>query len=586
MGMCGLKRRFRKSDMLPFLASSHLSRGPDTVDEFLYEVNALHQLSGSRSVIQFGGVVVDAAGEYVKGLLIAHAEQGALVDVIYDGDGRLTWLRREKWARQIVDGLSEIHEAGFVQGDFTLSNIVIDDNDDAKIIDINRRGCPVGWEPPEVAALLDSRQRISMYIGVKSDLYQLGMVLYALGMQQDEPEKHRPLDPLSLPAEIPKYYYEICQRCLSSKPQLRSPAHALLDLFPDGDNDDYRVCGRPTPIVVDVMPADEDAFQVSYPDREHTHSGSRPPYRYARASPSPSRSRTMTETSDAQSDYPRRGRSPGRPRYADEPLPLYMRSYYTSESLQAEPVKSSADFEIVEDVHVEELEPATLDTKTSTNVFSFLQTDPASPLAVPLPASNNTSYVSLPLSTKCSSTSLTPKARHKSSQALKPVLTERPCNIVSPSPSFQSLKELLTADAGPMHSQQYPPSPVSQKSGCEMETVSHNGTTTNTPFTPYTPNLNGDGFVTTASAEDASSETDLDRTVRRKHGFSGDFTGIGMCFAQEPASSGDVHVDGEGADDVVFLTDPGHDLHCRSHSGRSIDGLGIETGTTPASLSA
>lgn len=36
--------------------------------------------------------------------------------------------------------------AGFVQGDFTLSNIVIDSNDDAKIIDINRRGCPVGWE--------------------------------------------------------------------------------------------------------------------------------------------------------------------------------------------------------------------------------------------------------------------------------------------------------------------------------------------------------------------------------------------------------------------------------------------------------
>ena len=154
--------------------------GPDTVDEFLYEINALHQLSGSHSVIQFGGVVLDNKGEVVKGLLISFAEQGALIDVIYDGEGKIPWRRRERWAKQIVQGLSEIHESGFVQGDFTLSNIVIDGYDNAKIIDINRRGCPVGWEPPEVAALIESNQRISMYIGVKSDLFQLGMVLYAL----------------------------------------------------------------------------------------------------------------------------------------------------------------------------------------------------------------------------------------------------------------------------------------------------------------------------------------------------------------------------------------------------------------------
>src|ERR1700709_360537 len=116
------------------------------------------------------------------------------MDVSSDGDGKIPWRRRERLAKKIVQGLSEIHEAGFVQGDFTLSNIVIDSDDNAKIIDINRRGCPVGWEPPEVAALIESSQRISMYIGVKSDLYQLGMVLYALATQEDEPENQRPLN--------------------------------------------------------------------------------------------------------------------------------------------------------------------------------------------------------------------------------------------------------------------------------------------------------------------------------------------------------------------------------------------------------
>lgn len=154
----------------------------DTVDEFLYEVNALNSLRHSRDVVSFYGVVVDDHDDHVKGLLISYASQGALVDIIYEyckeNDYGLPWPTKEAWARQIVQGLADIHDSGFVQGDFTLSNIVIDDAGDAKIIDINRRGCPVGWEPPEATALIDAGHRITMYIGVKSDLYQLGMVLW------------------------------------------------------------------------------------------------------------------------------------------------------------------------------------------------------------------------------------------------------------------------------------------------------------------------------------------------------------------------------------------------------------------------
>ncbi|KAI9645673.1 hypothetical protein NHQ30_006415 [Ciborinia camelliae] len=249
--------------------------GPDQVDEFLYEINALHQLSGSHSVIQFGGVVLDNEAKCVKGLLISFAEQGALIDVIYDGEGGISWARRERWAKQIVHGLSEIHEAGFVQGDFTLSNIVIDGDDNAKIIDINRRGCPVGWEPPEVAALIESNQRISMYIGVKSDLYQLGMVLYALATQQDEPETQRPLKLSAFPPDVPDYFLEVCGRCLNDDPRHRSQAAALLNLFPEFDEnrgvyDDQ----SPTPIVIDVRHVDEGELLVTVHDnkrREKLH---------------------------------------------------------------------------------------------------------------------------------------------------------------------------------------------------------------------------------------------------------------------------------------------------------------------------
>ncbi|KAE8348206.1 hypothetical protein BDV28DRAFT_104312 [Aspergillus coremiiformis] len=206
--------------------------GPDTVDEFLYEINALHALKGIPNVVQVEGVVVDDRENVVKGLLIGFAEKGALIDILYEHRGAISWERRERWARQIVRGLSEIHEAGYVQGDFTLSNIVVDANDDAHIIDINRRGCPVGWEPPEIAAKIESSQRISMYIGVKTDIFQLGMTLWALAMEEDEPERQpRPLI-LGRDVDVPDYYRRLVAVCLRSRPRDRLSAKELLTFFP------------------------------------------------------------------------------------------------------------------------------------------------------------------------------------------------------------------------------------------------------------------------------------------------------------------------------------------------------------------
>ncbi|KAL3594794.1 hypothetical protein FPOAC2_09111 [Fusarium poae] len=228
---------------------------PDTIDEFLYEINALNALRFSRNVIHFYGVVVDDDDQHVKGLLINYADQGALIDVIYehckDGDYGLPWTTRERWARQIVEGLSDIHESGFVQGDFTLSNIVIDGYGDAKIIDINRRGCPVGWEPPEATPLIESNQRITMYIGVKSDLYQLGMVLWALAAQEDEPEAQgRPLI-LGPEVNIPDWYRQMAEVCLSDDPRMRLQAAALLEMFPQPGESESRGHLNPPESMVD-----------------------------------------------------------------------------------------------------------------------------------------------------------------------------------------------------------------------------------------------------------------------------------------------------------------------------------------------
>lgn len=213
--------------------------GPDTIDEFMYEINALSSLVDSDSVIDFYGLVVDDQDLHVKGLLIKYADGGALVDILYDHckdrQVGLQWWLRKRWARQIVQGLADIHDAGFVQGDFTLSNIVIDEHDDAKIIDINRRGCPVGWEPPEATPLVESHYSITMYIGVKSDLFQLGMVLWALAMGEDEPEREgRPLT-FGSDSGVPQWYQDMTNICLSPDPRKRREASRLLDFFPSDE---------------------------------------------------------------------------------------------------------------------------------------------------------------------------------------------------------------------------------------------------------------------------------------------------------------------------------------------------------------
>ncbi len=113
---------------------------------------------------------------------------------------------------------------------------MIDCDDEAKIIDINRRGCPVGWEPPEIAALIDSKQRVAMYIGVKSDIFQLGMVLWAIAMQEDEPEiQSKPLTfpDHRTPDDIPSYYKVLVSICLSDNPRTRGHTEKLLSMFPE-----------------------------------------------------------------------------------------------------------------------------------------------------------------------------------------------------------------------------------------------------------------------------------------------------------------------------------------------------------------
>ena len=212
--------------------------GPEAIDEFLYEINALASLRDARNVVDILGLVLDPH-DNIKGILLSYCPHGALVDLLYDFKHvptALPWSRIAHWSHNLLSGLSAIHEAGFVQGDFTLSNIVIDADDTAQIIDINRRGCPIGWEPPEMSGIIRSGGRVGMYIGVKSDLWQAGMVLWGLAERCEEPERvERPLVKRwssKAREEVPLWFRDIVEICLSEDPRDRLSAKELLGRFP------------------------------------------------------------------------------------------------------------------------------------------------------------------------------------------------------------------------------------------------------------------------------------------------------------------------------------------------------------------
>lgn len=75
-----------------------------------------------------------------------------------------------------------------------------------------------------------------MFINVKSDIFQLGMVLWALAEQDDEPEQVTRTSSGGMPRitaqDVPNWFEDIIDACLSNQPRDRPSAKELLSMFP------------------------------------------------------------------------------------------------------------------------------------------------------------------------------------------------------------------------------------------------------------------------------------------------------------------------------------------------------------------
>lgn len=230
--------------------------------EILYNIQVLHRMKGAPGFAKLIGVVTDHDGKHLKSYLIEFPK--ARWNIIQlAGNPSISWERREKWAVQLIQAVSQIHQEGFVIGGMTIWSIpvIIDDTDSVHFWYFRKNLVPgrtVGaYYPPELCYVRDMPQTTDAAktppVTSKTDIFHLGLLLWLLAESKpitraspvcsrkgcDTPNdvtcdlSHaEPVALPQLPESVPKYYRDIVNNCRTEDPSDRPAAWELLRTFP------------------------------------------------------------------------------------------------------------------------------------------------------------------------------------------------------------------------------------------------------------------------------------------------------------------------------------------------------------------
>jgi hypothetical protein len=151
-------------------------------------------LRGARHVAQVVGIVLDSEGTLVKGVLVELPAKGPLFPLLLKQSRQgkpVPWPVRQKWAKQITQGVAAIHDRRQVIGGLRTYNgcVNIDEHDNAMIVPYSHGEHPVkhgqnGLLPPEYRTEVFARG--NGQVSPEFDLFQLGMLLWHLYRSQDQ----------------------------------------------------------------------------------------------------------------------------------------------------------------------------------------------------------------------------------------------------------------------------------------------------------------------------------------------------------------------------------------------------------------
>lgn len=149
-------------------------------DVFKAELDARIEMGNVAHITPMLGVVVQDSKvdgtTNVVGILLKYCEKGDLNRLLKER--RVQRSVKERWAAQIVHGIASIHDAGLFHGDLKCENVVVDEDDNAQIVDIsNGYGHTQGWYL-KTDGPMDPRR----------DIYGFGVTLWEILHDGEDPQ--------------------------------------------------------------------------------------------------------------------------------------------------------------------------------------------------------------------------------------------------------------------------------------------------------------------------------------------------------------------------------------------------------------
>ena len=252
LGRGGMGEVYRADDLtvgqpvaLKFLPP-RFAKDPDRLARLRGEVRAARQVSHPNVCRVYD--IFDVGGEHFISMELVQGEDLA---TLLRRIGRLPVDKAQQIARQLCAGLAAAHARGVLHRDLKPSNVMLDERGTVRMMDFGLSGAlsdVQGAVREGTPAYMAPEQLAGRAVGVPSDIYALGLVLYELftgktaftaGTPPEmlkEREHESPLPPTRLVDGIDDATERAILRCLESDPALRpASALAVAAALPGGD---------------------------------------------------------------------------------------------------------------------------------------------------------------------------------------------------------------------------------------------------------------------------------------------------------------------------------------------------------------
>jgi hypothetical protein len=204
---------------------------------FKSELDALLHLNDpaygtSVAVVKVHGLVTDNTGGFIVGILVDNTIPFGRV--LRDD---LTWTEKWRCASQIMNIVAAVHARDLCIGELNYAQFGLVEDEHGgiiKLLGLKRRGCPVGWETPDILADAGGVRGDGIFgdaplsWGQGREMYQLGLLLRAIALGSRPEDGPRAWNVEVSGQHAPLWYREMVAGCMSKEMQDRkNVAHWL-----------------------------------------------------------------------------------------------------------------------------------------------------------------------------------------------------------------------------------------------------------------------------------------------------------------------------------------------------------------------